>query len=198
MPQIDSQEKAEELAIALALTRAMMEAAADGILATDTRGGITNLNAKFVELWGFSQELVDQRDIQNFRASAAQKLKNPEDYLARIAEIEASHGQSFDVLELVDGRVFERHSAVISIGERVLGRVWSFRDVTQCQESDLVSRRLASIVDNSEDAIVGKDLRGIITDWNKGAERLFGYTAEEMVGSSIMRLIPPELQHEET
>jgi len=148
-------------------------------------------------MWGFSQELVDQRDIQNFRASAAQKLKNPEDYLARIAEIEASHGQSFDVLELVDGRVFERHSAVISIGERVLGRVWSFRDVTQCQESDLVSRRLASIVDNSEDAIVGKDLRGIITDWNKGAERLFGYTAEEMVGSSIMKLIPRELQHEE-
>jgi len=197
MPQIDSKEKAEDLASALALTQAMMEATADGILATDTRGGITNLNAKFVEMWGFSQELVDQRDIQKFRAAIAQKLKNPEDYLARIAEIEASQDQSFDVLELVDGRVFERRSAVISIEERVLGRVWSFRDVTQWQESDLVSRRLASIVDNSEDAIVGKDLGSIITSWNKGAERLFGYTAEEIVGSSVMRLIPRELQHQE-
>jgi PAS domain S-box-containing protein len=197
MPRIDSKETPDELAIALALTQAMMEATADGILVTDTQGGITNLNAKFVEMWGFSQELVDQRDIQKLRASAAQKLKNPEAHLTRIAEIEASQRQSLDLLELVDGRVFERRSAVISTGERVLGRVWSFRDVTQRQESDLVSHRLASIVDNSEDAIVGKDLRSIITSWNRGAERIFGYTAEEMVGSSIMRLIPPELQHQE-
>src|SRR5215469_18036470 len=65
------------------------------------------------------------------------------------------------------------------------------------QESDLLSRRLAAIVDNSDDAIVGKDLNSIITSWNKGAERIFGYSADEMIGSSVMRLIPTEQQHEE-
>jgi PAS domain S-box-containing protein len=197
MTQIESKENEQELAIALALSRALMQASADGILATDAQGRITNFNAKLIEMWSLSQELVEQRDVQKFRMSVAQKLKNPQGYLARIAEIEASPGQSFDLLALADGRSIERHSAVISTGERVLGRVWIFRDVTQRQESDLILHRLASIVDNSEDAIVGKDLESIITSWNKAAERIFGYSAEEMVGSSIMKLIPPELQNEE-
>src|SRR5215472_18393893 len=75
-------------------------------------------------------------------------------------------------------------------------RKWT-RNQSEYQDSDLLSRRLAAIVDNSDDAIVGKDLNGIITSWNKGAERIFGYSAEEMIGTSIMRLIPLERQAEE-
>lgn len=58
-------------------------------------------------------------------------------------------------------------------------------------------RLLSAIVDSSDDAIVSKNLQGIVTSWNRGAERLFGYTAEEMVGSSITRLFPPDRQEEE-
>ncbi|MFL6600385.1 MAG: ATP-binding protein [Steroidobacteraceae bacterium] len=57
---------------------------------------------------------------------------------------------------------------------------------------------LAAIVDSSEDGIVGKTLAGIVISWNKGAERLFGYTAQEMIGQSITRIIPPEFHHQET
>jgi two-component system cell cycle sensor histidine kinase/response regulator CckA len=59
------------------------------------------------------------------------------------------------------------------------------------------SRRLAAIVESSDDAIIGKDLTGLVETWNKGAERIFGYSAEEIVGTSILRLIPPDRQDEE-
>ncbi len=57
--------------------------------------------------------------------------------------------------------------------------------------------RLAAIVESSEDAIIGKDLNGIISSWNSGAEKIFGYSPAEMVGNSIMRLIPADRQEEE-
>src|SRR5580704_18189376 len=68
---------------------------------------------------------------------------------------------------------------------------------TEGEQSELASHRLAAIIEFSDDAIIGKDLNSIITSWNKGAENIFGYTAEEMVGMSIMRLIPADRQDEE-
>jgi PAS domain S-box-containing protein len=70
-------------------------------------------------------------------------------------------------------------------------------DITERKAAEEAAARLAAIVESSEEAIIAKTLRGIITSWNKGAERLFGYSAEEMMGESIWKLIPEDGEHEE-
>jgi PAS domain S-box-containing protein len=72
------------------------------------------------------------------------------------------------------------------------GAVLVFRDVTERRKAERSARILASIVESSDDAIIGKDVNGIITSWNRGAERLFGYTAAEAVGHPVAMLAPPD------
>jgi PAS domain S-box-containing protein len=79
----------------------------------------------------------------------------------------------------------------------IVGAVNCFQDVTERKLAEDAALRLAAIVESSGDAIVGKDLDGIITSWNAGAERIFGYAAEEVIGKPITILIPPDYQKEE-
>jgi PAS domain S-box-containing protein len=190
--------KTKELAHSLSMMRATLESTSDGILVTDGRGKITGFNEKYIEMWRIPREIVEARDEGRLREIAGRQVNDPGRFIARIREIEAAGlPESYDVLEFGDGRVFERYSKLQMIESLSVGRVWSFRDVTARNQAEIVSQRLAAIIESSDDAIVGKDLNSIVTSWNAGAERIFGYSASEMIGTSIMRLIPSDHQAEE-
>jgi PAS domain-containing protein len=71
------------------------------------------------------------------------------------------------------------------------------QDITARQQAEETTRRLAAVVESSDDAIISKSLDGVVTSWNAGAERLFGYRAVEMLGQPILRLLPDEWHEEE-
>ena len=190
-------QRTKELAQALVIMRATLESTTDAILVTDAEGKVTDFNDKYLDMWRIPREVLQGGTTGDVREFASRNFADPQGFFARIAEIAATAQESFDLLELKDGRLFERYSKVLSVEGRSAGRVWSLRDVTQRHLSEITSRRLAAIVASSDDAIIGKDLNSIITSWNFGAEHIFGYTADEMIGTSIMRLIPSDRQVEE-
>lgn len=190
--------KTKELAHSLSMMQATLESTSNGILVTDGCGKITAFNEKYVEMWRIPHDVLDAREEGPLREIASLQLNDPGAFIARIREIEVSGlPESYDVLAFRDGRIFERYSKLHTIENESVGRVWSFSDVTERNQAEIISQRLAAIVDSSDDAIVGKDLNSIVTSWNAGAERIFGYSASEMIGTSIMRLIPPDHQAEE-
>ncbi len=121
-----------ELQRALSLLTATLDATADGILVVDLEGRISSFNRRFAELWELPEDILRSGDDARALAHGAPMLVDPEAFLAKIRELYRDReATSFDVLELKDGRVFERYSRPQRIGDQSVGRVWSFRDVTE-------------------------------------------------------------------
>lgn len=94
-------------------------------------------------------------------------------------------------------RRMETHAVPIRLLDGQIGQLSITRDITVPRENELKAARLAAIIASSDDAIVSKTLDGIVTTWNAGAEKIFGYTADEIIGQPITRIIPTELHYEE-
>jgi PAS domain S-box-containing protein len=182
---------------ALAIMRATLESTTDAILVTDEKGKVIDFNERYIGMWKIPRDALKGRTLREVWELMGQNFADPPRFSARLEEIVATGQESADLLELMDGRVFERSSKVLTLDGEGAGRIWSFRDVTERHKFEITANRLAALVASSDDAIVGKDLNLIVTSWNFGAERIFGYSAEEMIGTSIMRLIPPDRLEEE-
>jgi PAS domain S-box-containing protein len=123
--------KSAQLAHSLAMLRATLEATADAIVVTDADRVVTDYNEKYARLWEIDPQLLATRDHHRILASISGLLLDPQAFLREIDEIYGSGSrESFHVLKLKDGRVIERVSKPQLIGERNVGRVWSFRDIT--------------------------------------------------------------------
>jgi two-component system cell cycle sensor histidine kinase/response regulator CckA len=129
--------RTEELAKSLSMLRATLEATTDGILAVDGRGKVTGCNSRFVEMWHLPREFMGSEMESEMLERALPQLRYPTQFIAKVEELYADpEAESFDTLEFLDGRVFERFSKPQRIEGSVVGRVWSFRDVSERKRAE--------------------------------------------------------------
>jgi PAS domain S-box-containing protein len=185
--------KTEELAHLLAMLRATLESTTDGILVTNASGEVTGFNQNFVDLWRLPQEVMDTRQHGQLLDFTSRQLKEPEKFRARINEIYASSPpQSFDLLELADGRAVERFTKIQFVQERNVGRVWSFRDITARKRSEEELRQQREwfevTLSSIGDAVITTDTQGTVTFLNPVAELMTGWKTAEACGQPLEKV----------
>jgi PAS domain S-box-containing protein len=169
----------------------------DAVISTNERGCVTFMNGVAEKLTGWTsaeakgKELREVFHIVNEITGA--ETENPVTTVMREGTIVGLANNTLLIAR--DGRETPIDDSGAPIKDQegnITGVVLVFRDVTRRRQRDELSQRLASIVESSEDAILGKTLEGIITNWNASAERVYGYTAAEAIGQHVTMLVPPD------
>jgi PAS domain S-box-containing protein len=182
--------------------REVIEALPVAIYTTDAAGRLTFYNSAAAEMWGRRPELGDDWWCGSWKLYRLDGTPLPHDECPMAVALKTRQPVRGveAIAERPDGtRVpFAPHpTPIFDNSGNMVGAVNMLLDLTDRRTSEESAQRLAAIVEFSDDAIVTKDLRGIITSWNRGAERLFGYSTEEVIGKSITILIPTAQVSEE-
>jgi PAS domain S-box-containing protein len=174
----------------------------DGVISTDAEGRVTYLNEVAEALTGWTQAEAKGRPLEDLFHIVNEETRQPAENPALKALQEgvvvglANH----TVLIAKDGTerpIDDSAAPMLDESGEPVGVVLVFRDVTERRRAEEAQARLASIIESSQDAILSKTLDGVIRTWNSGAERIFQYTPEEIIGRPITLLIPPERLNEE-
>jgi PAS domain S-box-containing protein len=196
--RILAQRQREEAAGALQVSeerlQRVLETDAVGVLFFDHEGTLIGANEVFLTMTGWSREDVDSRRLDWRRMTPPEWVAASEAQMENLAATGRIGPYEKEYLRK-DGSRSWMLFAGRDLGD---GTIVEFAiDINSRKQAEAAEWRLAAIVESSDDAIVSKDLNGIITSWNRGAERLFGYEAEEVIGKSITILIPADRQDEE-
>lgn len=126
----------------LSLLHTTLESTADGIIAVNPDGDVISFNQKFLEMWQLPVEMMLPGVQKRRWAFLQEQLKDPEGFLARVKELYSNPElESFDILELKDGRIFESYTQPQWLGEKIIGRVWCYRDITEAKLAEIALKR---------------------------------------------------------
>ncbi|MBG1241205.1 PAS domain-containing sensor histidine kinase [Nostoc sp. NZL] len=188
-----------------AVLQAQQEASIDGILIIDENLTVTSFNQKFSQLWQIPAALIQTGDDRQLVGWVLDKLVNPDEFLAKVEYLyQHPEESSRDEIFLKSGEIFERYSAPVRkqqgacdeispLGD-YYGRIWYYRDITEYKQAEAELRasqqRLALLIEQTPLAIIEWNTKFEIQTWNRAAERIFGYTTEEMLGTSFETIVP--------
>jgi PAS domain S-box-containing protein len=180
----------------------LLDALPVAVYTTDTRGFISSYNRAAAELWGRHPVIGTELWCGSLRLywPDGQPMPHDECPMAKALTDGFPRGPGEVVAERPDGSRVALLAYPAPLRDehgQVTGAINTLVDITGRKRSEEATQLLASIVESSDDAILSKNLDGILMSWNRGAERLFGYKPEEVIGKSVTILMPPERYNEE-
>jgi PAS domain S-box-containing protein len=193
----ERKQAADRLEHTISLLQATLESTADGLLVIDRSGKIVAYNQKFAQMWRIPQSILETRDDDQALAFVLEQLTDPEGFLSKVRELYGQpEAESYDLLIFKDGRVFERYSQPQRVGQTIVGRVWSFRDVTarvQAREALRESEaKYRLLFEGNPQPMWVYDLDSLsFLKVNRAAIDLYGYSLEEFLAKTIKDIRPP-------
>ncbi len=181
-------------------TKAIVQASLDCILTIDHEGKILEFNPAAETIFGYPRAKVLGMEMAEVIIPPSLRERHRQGMARYLATGEARvMGKRIEIVAMrSDGSEFPVELAIARLDAEGPPMFTGFiRDITERKRAEEATTRLAAIIESSDDAIVGQDLNGIITSWNRGAEKIFDYTASEMSGNSIRRLVPVDRQDDE-
>ena len=180
-------------------TKAILNAEADPLVVLSQDLRLQTANRAFYQMFGIPREAMQTSSLDSLENDALDLARVRAQLQKMIAD--GSEFQAFELEHTFPGvgprtLVIDARPLTLSGNSRPM-ILLSFHDVTMRKEAESANARLSAIVQSSDDAIVSKDLNGIITSWNQGAERIFGYTSDETIGKAAAILIPADRADEE-
>ncbi len=168
---------AKALAHSLSALNATFASISDGVLVVDLDGRVTNLNERFLELWGVPRDLPDHERDDVLLSYVLRQLRDPGAFIARVKSLYAHPAESSsDLVEFTDGRIFERDSRPQREGAEIVGRVWSFRDITRRVAAEREKHNLVEVLAQSQKMeAIGTLAGGIAHDFNNILTGVIGY-----------------------
>jgi PAS domain S-box-containing protein len=139
--------KTAELALSLSMMQATLDSTTDAIVVTDMNGKVRNFNEKYAQMMGVTRARLNKADVNKLRIKFSQRFKDPEGFVSRVMEIyRTTPAKTFEVLEWKDGTILERYSQIQLLDGKPVGRVWSFRNVTERKraEENLEAAKIAA------------------------------------------------------
>jgi len=184
---ISKRMKAENsLRASVSLLDASLESTADGILIVNSERKIAKWNQKFLKMWHLSDEILDHHDDAAVVKLILKQLADPHPFLEKIKHLyEHPEESSFDLLYFNDGRVFERYSQSQRIGDEIVGRVWSFRDITERKKAEETISMLAHAIKSISESVSITDMFDKTLFVNKAFLKTYQYEEDELLGNNI-------------